>query len=349
MSLNHGGRRGLVRIAVAVVLSAAALTSCKAIGVSLGSGPSASSGSTAVSASGLVTAPDQGYEPIYQFIGSAHKTVDMTMYELVDTTAEEDLAKAAERGVRVRVILDHHLEAKNNKAAFTYLSAHGVHVAWANTHYASTHQKTITIDDTESAILTGNLTSRYYSTTRDFAIIDRTPGDVTAIEQTFDADFAHTYPFTPPDAADLVWSPTNAESSMLSVINHAQHALQVENEEMSVSKIEDALIDAVHRGVTVQVTMTRSSDWTDDFDKLVSGGVKVATYSSSASLYIHAKVIIADAGLSDQRVLVGSENFSTTSLTRNRELGLTVTTPDVVQALHETLAHDYTAAEQWKS
>ncbi len=349
MSLNHGGRRGLVRIAVAVVLSAAALTSCKAIGVSLGSGPAGSDGDTAATAAGLVTAPDQGYQPIYGFMESAHRTLDMTMYELVDTTAEQDLAKVAQRGVRVRVILDHHLEAKNNKAAFDYLSAHGVHVAWANTRYASTHQKTITIDDTESAILTGNLTSRYYSTTRDFAIIDRTPSDVTAIEQTFNADFSHTYPFTPPDAADLVWSPTNAESSMLTVINHAEHSLQVENEEMAVSGIEDALIDAVHRGLTVQVTMTRSSDWTDDFDKLVRGGVKVATFSSSASLYIHAKVIVADAGLPGARALVGSENFSTTSLTRNRELGLTVTTPDVVAALHDTLAHDYSAAEQWQS
>src|ERR1700742_2234432 len=110
MSLNHGARRGLVRIAVAVVLSAAALTSCKAIGVSLGSGSDGSDSGGAVSAAALVTAPDQGYQPVYSFIASAHHTVDMTMYELVDTKAEQVLADDAHRGLRVRVILDHHLE-----------------------------------------------------------------------------------------------------------------------------------------------------------------------------------------------------------------------------------------------
>lgn len=340
-------RVGLARVTVALAVGATVVAGCKAISLPSAGGGSSGSSGTVATAAGLVTAPDQGYRPIYDLIGSAHRTVDMTMYELVDTDAEQALVNDARRGVRVRVILDHHLEKKNNQAAFGYLSAHGVHVAWADTRYAATHQKTITVDDTTSAILTGNLTSRYYSTTRDFAIIDRTPADVTAIERTFDADFTGT-PFTPPQGADLVWSPTNAEPAVLAVIDHARHSLQVENEEMGTSTVERALIDAVRRGVSVQVTMTRSSDWTDDFDRLVRGGVRVATYSASASLYIHAKVIVADAGQPGARALVGSENFSTTSLTRNRELGLTVHTPAVVTALHDTLAHDYTSARQWQ-
>ncbi len=41
--------------------------------------------------------------------------------------------------------------------------------------YDVTHQKTITVDGDVSAVMTLNLTSEYYSTTRDFAVIDRDP------------------------------------------------------------------------------------------------------------------------------------------------------------------------------
>ncbi|HKN97521.1 MAG TPA: hypothetical protein VJX10_10425 [Pseudonocardiaceae bacterium] len=79
---------------------------------------------------------------------------------------------------------------------------------------ASAHQKTITVDGTDSAIMTGNLTSQFYPTTRDFAVIDSNQIDVNAIEKAFDADFAHTA-FTPTDGDNLVWSPTDSETQLL--------------------------------------------------------------------------------------------------------------------------------------
>lgn len=97
----------------------------------------------------LITEPDQGVTSIYVLITSAQHTIDMTMYELNDTTAEQDLAAA--RGVTVRVILDQNLEKSNNQAAYTYLSDNGVAVHWANPTYQATHQKTITIDGSYSA------------------------------------------------------------------------------------------------------------------------------------------------------------------------------------------------------
>jgi cardiolipin synthase len=64
----------------------------------------------------LVTEPQAGYAPIYNLITSAKTSLDMTMYELTDTTAETDLAADAARGVNVRVILDTNLEKSNNTA-----------------------------------------------------------------------------------------------------------------------------------------------------------------------------------------------------------------------------------------
>ena len=66
----------------------------------------------------------------------------MTMYELVDPTAEQILGADAGRGVQVRVLLDSALEGSRNQPAQAYLASHGVDVAFAPASRI-THQKTI--------------------------------------------------------------------------------------------------------------------------------------------------------------------------------------------------------------
>ena len=252
----------------------------------------------------------------------------------------DDLAADAKRGVDVRVILDQHLEKSRNTATYDFLSAHRVHVTWADSG-TTYHQKTLTVDGKTSVVMTLNMVSEDYSGTRDFAVIDTNHADITAIVATFNADFAHRA-VTPPDGADLVWSPTNSQSSILAVINGAKHTLSVENEEMDDSTITDALVAAAKRGVDVEVIMTAESEWDSAFSQLGSAGVHVRTYADSDNvLYIHAKAVVADAGRSDQQVFVGSENFSKASLRYNRELGLRTTNKSVISAVAAVLNADY--------
>jgi cardiolipin synthase len=70
----------------------------------------------------LVTEPADGLSPIYSLITSAKRTLEMTMYELSDATAEADLARDAERGVKVQVVLDQNLAKSYNTPAYDYLS-----------------------------------------------------------------------------------------------------------------------------------------------------------------------------------------------------------------------------------
>ena len=291
----------------------------------------------------LVTEPGQGLSQIYDLINSAAKTIDMTMYELTDTTAENLLVQAASNGVTVRVILDQDNEKAHNQAAYTLLSTHGVQVHWANKAYTYTHQKTITVDGVTSAVMTLNLTSQYYSTGRDFAVIENDPKDVAAIEAVFNADFANKK-VTPGVGDDLVWSPTNSQSSLLALINGASVSLNVENEEMNDTAIASALVKAAKRGVNVQVTMTANSSYATELNQLKAAGANIATYAASAPLYIHAKVIVADFGTSKAKAFVGSENFSSTSLTKNRELGMMITESDILSALNGTLTSDFRGA-----
>ncbi len=285
-------------------------------------------------------------DAIYSLLASARHSVDLTMYELEDTHAEQLLATDAAHGIDVRVILDRAYIESENTAAYSYLLSHGVHVRWATSLYALTHQKTLTIDGVVSVVMTLNWTSRYYSDTRDVAVIDRTPSDIAAIQAVFNADYDGTR-VTPSVGADLVWSPTTSLPDLLALINGARHHLLVENEEMDNTTITDALIAAAHRGVVVDVCMTNSSDWSTAFRGLTSAGVHVRVYSASASLYIHAKVLVSDAGTSAQLAFVGSQNFSTESLKYNRELGILLRGSTVVSQLAAMVNQDFNNAGDW--
>jgi len=157
----------------------------------------------------LVAEPQAGAGPFLAMIASAHRSIDLTMYELFDRQIEHALAAAAHRGVDVRVLLNggyYSEQETTNRAAYRYLSADGVHVHYSPTYFALTHQKTLTVDDRESAILTLNFDDRYAST-RDYAVIDRQPADVAAITAAFDADYAHQQLTPSTGTGDLVWSP----------------------------------------------------------------------------------------------------------------------------------------------
>ena len=288
----------------------------------------------------LVTEPDQGLAPIYRLMASARRSIDLTMYEFEDPAAIALLDQAAARGLAVRVILDRNHKQGANTPAHDQLAANGVAVHWANPGYACTHQKTLTVDGATSAVMTLNFTPQYYPTSREFAVITDDPADVAAIETTFAADFADE-PVSPPDGDNLVWSPTNAQSSLLGLIASAGASLQVENEEMSDPAVVDALCAAAARGVAVRIAMTDRGKYGREFDRLRAAGAGLALYPASADLYIHAKVVLADYGSAGARVFIGSENFSRASLTRNRELGLIISDPGVMAATAATLAGDY--------
>jgi phosphatidylserine/phosphatidylglycerophosphate/cardiolipin synthase-like enzyme len=352
------GRRFLITLAAAL---AAGLAGCGAAGPPQGTPPTVSGPAPTAArpvpagthdAPGqagslrVLAEPEAGIGPIYQLITGAHISVNLSMYELADPTAEADLAGDAARGVYVRVILDQHLEKARNLAAYNYLTAHRVHVRWGPADLTY-HQKTLTVDNATSAILTLNLVAADYPGTRDFAVIDTGRADVAAIVVTFNADYAGR-PITPPDGDGLVWSPTNARAINLSVIDGARHTLAVENEEMGDPAVTAALAADARRGVDVTITMTADPEWDQAFAQLARAGVHIRLYAdNSGVLYIHAKAIAADAGLPDQEAVAESQNFSVPSLGENRELGIRTGDPAAVAVISATLTRDHAGGEPY--
>jgi cardiolipin synthase len=244
------------------------------------------------------------------------------------------------------VVLDGRLERRSNTAAFGYLAAHGVQVRWAPPRFAASHEKAIIVDRRTADVMTLNLTSRYYPTTRDFAVSDSDPGDVAAIEEVFDADFAGVA-ISAPNGDALVWSP-GSQPALVALISSARRSVSVEDEEMSAPAIANALAADAKRGVMVTVVMTADSSWAASFATLTAAGAQVRTFSGETPIYIHAKVFDVDAATPTGRVFIGSENASVASLDRNRELGVVIATPGVVTSVAATVAGDFGGATPWR-
>jgi phosphatidylserine/phosphatidylglycerophosphate/cardiolipin synthase-like enzyme len=294
----------------------------------------------------LLIEPEAGMGQVDQLLSSAHKSIDLEIYELSDTTIESILVKDEARGVDVRVILDKAYVENENIPAYNYLTSHHVAVHWAPSRFDLTHEKGAVIDGTMALVMTMNFTSRYYATTRDVVVIDTQSADVAAISATFNNDWQDGGT-TATTGTDLVWSP-GSEDALVSLIDSAHHSLYIENEEMNDTYITNALVSAARRGVKVTIVMTASSSWDGAFSTLTKAGVKIYTYpDTETALYIHAKVIDADPGYSDGRVFVGSENFSVASLVYNRELGLITASPTPVKDLEQMITEDAVGGKLW--
>ncbi|MFF4158563.1 phospholipase D-like domain-containing protein [Streptomyces sp. NPDC001678] len=287
----------------------------------------------------LLVFPDRSHDAVRDLIRSAAKSVDVTMYELDDTEIVNALVDRERAGVAVRVILD----AKHpsvNEAAYQALGAAGVGVVYSSPDFVYTHQKTITVDRAKSLILTGNLDAKYYATGRDYGVVDTDAADVAAIEQTFDADYAHTA-VTPSDGDNLLWSPTDSQDRLLALINGARHSLDLEQLEFGDSALVNAVTAARNRGVTVRVVGMNPERYGSYFDQVKEAGGTIVTFSSTEGLFIHAKAIVADYGTPSAKVFAGSQNFSNNSLNNNRELGLIVNDTGVLNGIESTFATDF--------
>jgi cardiolipin synthase A/B len=304
--------------------------------------PFTTAGASALS---IVVEPAAGMSPIETALSNAKHSIELEMYEFDDSAIATILAQRVKAGVKVQVILDQDYSGYSyNASMYATLKSHGVSVIWApeGTIY---HAKFAVIDGTQLLVGTGNFSSEYYSSDRDFWIFDAQPADVQAAMRVFAADKGGNTSFVS-SGTDLLWSP-GATNSLVSLVESAKKSVQVENEEMDNTSIESALMAAASRGVAVSVIMTYSSDWTSAWSTLSKAGVKVYVIHGETPVYIHAKAICVDAGTSHQVTFVGSQNFSTSSLSYNRELGIITSNSTIVSTVAATLRSDAQSASLW--
>ncbi|GLV56990.1 hypothetical protein KDH_38290 [Dictyobacter sp. S3.2.2.5] len=295
----------------------------------------------------LYIEPDAGEKVITNAISGAKKSVWLEIYLLTDKKVINALEDAAHRHVDVRVMLEVHPYGNGSvspQQTLEKLRAAGIKTQATSPDFALTHEKGMVIDGQTAYIMTSNFTNAAlgnskYTLNREYGIIDSNAQDVKSVQNIFTADW-NRQPFKLNNSR-LVVSPLNSHSTFLSLIGSAQKSISIEAEEMQDSKVEQALTTAARRGVKIQVVLPDSSSNDSNQEGITTikkGGAQV---KQDKRLYMHAKIIIVD----QHKAFVGSENISTASLDKNRELGIVVSDASVINALSQTFQSDWQASQ----
>ena len=276
-------------------------------------------------------------------------SVWVEVYELTNSEVISALEDDANQGLDVRVMLDPHplgISASSVQQTLEKLKAAGIKTNTSNPAFQFTHAKFMILDGTTLFLMTANLTAAALGTTkkgtnREYLLNDRNAQDVQEATNIFTNDWNRTTPTL--SDANLVVSPVNARTKMLALINSAQKSLYIENEEMQDQQVEQALAQAASRGVKVEVVLPAPDSGASDSNGAGVAFLRKAHVSAreDTQLYIHAKIIIMD----EQKAYVGSENFSSTSLDKNRELGMLIAESTIIQSLEASFMTDYATAQ----
>lgn len=280
----------------------------------------------------------QGFEArMTSLIDGAQSSIDIQMYLWTSTSLANKVVAAKQRGVNVRILLDPDHEGNGNVKPI--LTSGGVSWKPAPSIYEFAHAKYLIIDRKAAVIMSSNWNYDAFISERNYGFVDRDPEDIADVQSIFDADWASANgtSTTPADLSctRLIVSPTNAKQRILEFINSATTTLDVEAMYVSETTVRNAIGAAKTRGVTVRVIVNDATDESVTYFK--SLGIPVKT--PSGAFFLHAKLLIAN-----NIAFVGSENYSYTSLSRNREVGALVFEPSAFAPIKTQFDSDWNGA-----
>lgn len=297
----------------------------------------------------VIVEPDDGVEPVRQFIASATSTLLIKQFTFTEQVLIDAVVQRSQAGVDVRVMVNPQRSSgsRANDDTFEQLTAAGVQVQWSSSKFYVTHEKSIVVDGAAAMVATYNLVEKYFTRTRDYGVITRDPRQVAQIEEVFDADWRNE-DWVPSQDVGLVWSNSNSRLQMANFIDSATRRLDVQHPKYVDAVILDRIVAATDRGVKVHVLCGGRhgiSDW-DILDTFASlrtlrmFGVKV---HKQKNLRVHAKLLIAD----DERALVGSMNIDRSAFDLRRELGITIDDATAVARLKATFDYDWNLSHHY--
>ena len=323
-----------------VGLALVAVTACVGTSPDQPIGGSISHG---VESAQLYVEPDDGVRPVVEFIAGARQTLNIAMYLLSDRDVIAALEAAEKRGVSVRLMLEEHPfgTGPGNESVESRLRTARILTKWSPSTFKLSHDKYAIADDQVALVGTANWTHSAFVGNREYLLVIRGAEEVKQLGALFEADWNRQ----PAQIGDtrLVVSPINSRRDFRALIESSTTTVDLEAEEMQDPGIESSLGQTARRGVLVRVILPSPTGGPDanaaGRSRLASDGVQIRSLRSP---YVHAKDIVVDR----QEAFVGSENISSASLDRNREVGLLVEDKSVVDRLESTFEQDWQAGSR---
>lgn len=309
----------------------------------------------------LKTFPEAGRAPYLDLIQGTQNNLSLTAYALDDAAIIAALKEAATRGVHIRLLYEPKMVMRNSKVdgdskkVMEDLTKAGISVKPFNlSRAAQLHAKYFIADNGWAMVSSQNLDAESFdgvqdevAPTRDFAIMADHPDHIKALQAGFDADWDNTvFPYKL--AGDMIiWGPEGQRKKFVDLINKAHNTLSIYQIDITDVGLYEALLAAIKRGVKVRLLMqpypfNKNKDYNIPHQKnIMSAGGEIRLMQQ---YYMHAKVAMADFGQENQVFYMGSCNFYTPSIDKNRELGFQLSFKNIYGDLHSTFEDDWALA-----
>lgn len=307
--------------------------------------------------------PEMGNSSILSAIKSAKKSIDLTLYHLDDPQVIDELIKAKEKEVRVRIIFHKpHLypspfENKINEETSNKLKIHGIDPHFLVDHqYTLTHYKFIIIDNDYAVVQTFNYDNFNFTQARNFGLTIEDEKQVTALSEIFENDFTGNSSknddnvFSLWNETNIILGPIEQRKFITGLLRSAKRSVYIYQQDLSDPEVGKLLSTLAKEGKKVKVLMSPEPFGGIDNNRLnqtiiMASGGEFRFYPKK-ELYIHAKVILIDPETSGQ-MYIGSCNLWPESLSRNRELGIVTRNKPQIQTVYTTFKKDWQTAYEY--
>lgn len=278
-----------------------------------------------------ILGPDpQILERLLGLFRSAKSEILVNVYLLTESAVVDELIAAKKRGLDVRVILEkdpYKLPGANRKSADRLRSA-GVDLFQSRDAFAFVHAKYAVADGTSYVFSTGNYASTSFRKNREYFVFGNDPSMASFLHSLFLADFRGS-PFFGPVPGRAYLAPVDARTKIIALVRSSKKTLQVWAPSLSDPELLRELSLASQRGVSVSACLPENSP------DIPGIPLEFAVFKTK-SPQLHAKTL-----LSDRSVLwIGSANFTTNSLDRNREVGAVFSDSGTLRNYETTLRQD---------
>ena len=279
----------------------------------------------------LIIEPADGVGPLLAAIKSAKKSVEMVIFRFDRTDIETALKAAAERGVKVSVLIafaNRGGEQRLRRLESRCLAA-GITVARTSNDLSRYHDKFILIDRRVLYMLTFNFTHLDIDHSRSFGIVSTHDDWVREAARLFRADCTRTK--YAPKIKTFVVSPANARSALDKFLKRAKKQLLIYDVHISDKDMVRVLNERVKAGVEIKVIGSVAGHTQLDVQKL-------------AGTRLHTRVIVRDR----KQAFLGSQSLRAAELDSRRELGLVINDAKTVKRLIATFEADWTSKKSEK-
>ncbi len=136
-----------------------------------------------------VFSPEDGSE-IINLIKNAEESIEIEMYVFTSRDVVDELEKAKNRGVKIRLIIERSTISGSNKQIFEELQAKGFNVRYASKTYKLTHSKFMIIDNKSVLVGSHNFSNSALFKNREASVIISESSTVSEFLSVFELDWA---------------------------------------------------------------------------------------------------------------------------------------------------------------